>query len=141
MKYVHENHKHVYYLSNGLYGHTIRQLDTETGIRGSKLELDRDGYEKFLEMMHTNGWKEQPNFQGDDMSNQRGGTWNKASASNAIDDARAMKLRNFFRDAKELLEKNGNEDAAYYFEQVMDELNQGKSLPTEKENVSRLLGL
>lgn len=75
------------------------------------------------------------------MSNQRGGAWGKASASNAIDDARAMKLRNFFRDAKELLEKNGNEDAAYYFEQVMEELNQGKSLPTDKTNVSRLLGL
>jgi len=52
-----------------------------------------------------------------------------------------MKLRNFFRDCKELLEENGEEDAAFYFEQVMDEINEGRSLPGDKRNVSKVLGL
>ena len=51
-----------------------------------------------------------------------------------------MKLRNFFRDCKEILESS-DEDAAFYFEQIMDELNAGKSLPTEKREVARLLGV
>tara|TARA_R110000851_G_scaffold81665_1_gene179277 strand:- start:61 stop:288 length:228 start_codon:yes stop_codon:yes gene_type:complete len=75
------------------------------------------------------------------MSNQRRGNWTTASASSITSDAQAMKLRNFFRDAKELLENNGNEDAAYYFEQVMEELNNGGTLPVDKSNVSKLLGL
>jgi hypothetical protein len=75
------------------------------------------------------------------MSNQRNGTWHKASASNTIADGQAMKLRNFFRDCKELLEQNDNENSAFYFEQIMDELTAGKPLPTERKHVSRLLGL
>ena len=51
-----------------------------------------------------------------------------------------MKLRNFFRDCKEILE-SADEDAAFYFEQIMDELNAGKSLPTDKREVARLLGV
>ena len=52
-----------------------------------------------------------------------------------------MKLRNFFRDCKELLEENGEEDAAFYFEQIMDEINEGRTLPGDKRNVSKVLGL
>ena len=42
------------------------------------------------------------------MSNQRRGNWTTASASSVTSDAQAMKLRNFFRDAKELLENNAD---------------------------------
>jgi len=72
------------------------------------------------------------------MSNQRGGKWKKASLDSGLSQ---MKLRNFFRDCKELLEENGEEDAAFYFEQVMDEINEGRSLPGDKRNVSKVLGL
>ena len=72
------------------------------------------------------------------MSNQRGGKWKKASLDSGLSQ---MKLRNFFRDCKELLEDNGEEDAAFYFEQIMDEINEGRTLPGDKRNVSKVLGL
>ena len=72
------------------------------------------------------------------MSNQRGGKWKKASLDSGLSQ---MKLRNFFRDCKELLEENGEEDAAFYFEQIMDEINEGRTLPGDKRNVSKGLGL
>jgi hypothetical protein len=72
------------------------------------------------------------------MSNQRKGNWKPAAMDNGM---QAMKLRNFFRDCKELLEEDGNEDAAFYFEQIMEVLNEGKSLPADRRDVSRLLGL
>ena len=72
------------------------------------------------------------------MSNQRGGKRKKASLDSGLSQ---MKLRNFFRDCKELLEENGEEDAAFYFEQVMDEINEGRSLPGDKRTVSKVLGL
>ena len=72
------------------------------------------------------------------MSNQRGGKWKKASLDSGLSQ---MKLRNFFRDCKELLEENGEEDAAFYFEQIMDEINEGRNLPGDKRNVSKVLGL
>ena len=72
------------------------------------------------------------------MSNQRGGKWKKASLDSGLSQ---MKLRNFFRDCKELLEENGEEDAAFYFEQIMDEINEGRTLPGDNRNVSKVLGL
>ena len=72
------------------------------------------------------------------MSNQRGGKWKKASLDSGLSQ---MKLRNFFRDCKEQLEENGEEDAAFYFEQIMDEINEGRTLPGDKRNVSKVLGL
>ena len=72
------------------------------------------------------------------MSNQRGGKWKKASLDSGLSQ---MKLRNFFRDCKELLEENGEEDAAFYFEQIMDEINEGRTLPGDKRNLSKVLGL
>lgn len=72
------------------------------------------------------------------MSNQRRGNWKKASLDSGLSQ---MKLRNFFRDCKELLEENGEEDAAFYFEQIMDEINEGRSLPGDKRMVSKVLGL
>ena len=72
------------------------------------------------------------------MSNQRGGKWKKASLDSGLSQ---MKLRNFFRDCKALLEENAEEDAAFYFEQIMDEINEGRTLPGDKRNVSKVLGL
>lgn len=72
------------------------------------------------------------------MSNQRGGKWKKAVLDSGLSQ---MKLRNFFRDCKELLEENGEEDAAFYFEQVMDTINEGKSLPGDRKDVQKVLGL
>jgi len=69
---------------------------------------------------------------------QRAGKTHRAAMSDSLSD---MKLRNFFRDCKELLEANNEDDAAFYFEQCMEELNAGKSLPSDKREVARLLGL
>lgn len=72
------------------------------------------------------------------MSNQRTGKTHRAALSDGMQD---MKLRNFFRDAQEALVDAGEEDAAFYFEQVVDHFNAGKSLPTNRKEVSRLLGV
>ena len=72
------------------------------------------------------------------MSNQRAGKTYRAAASDGLED---MNLRNFFRTSAELLTESGNEDAAFYFEQIVDELNKGKSLPKEKREISRILGI
>lgn len=69
------------------------------------------------------------------MSNQRSGKTHRAALGDGMQD---MKLRNFFRTCAELIE---DEDAAYYFEQVVDHLNSGGSLPSEKSEISRILGL
>lgn len=70
--------------------------------------------------------------------NQRMGKTHKAAANDGLGE---MKLRNFFRTCKELLEENGDTDAAYYFEQIVDEINSGKSLPNDRREISRLLGI
>ena len=72
------------------------------------------------------------------MSNQRKGKWKSAVLDSGMSQ---MNLRNFFRDCKELLEEVGNQDAAFYFEQIMDEINAGNNLPRDKKSVSRVLGL
>lgn len=72
------------------------------------------------------------------MSNQRSGKTHRAALSDGMQD---MKIRNFFRDAKELLEEAGEEDAAFYFEQVVEHINSGKSLPSTRKEVSRILGV
>lgn len=70
--------------------------------------------------------------------NQRAGKTYRAAASDGLGD---MKLRNFFRTCAELLNDNGQGDVAYYFEQIVDEINKGKPLPAERKEISRLLGL
>lgn len=72
------------------------------------------------------------------MSNQRKGKWKSASLDSGLSQ---MNLRNFFRDCKELLEESGEPDAAFYFEQIMEEINGGRELPRDKKMVSRVLGL
>ena len=72
------------------------------------------------------------------MSNQRAGKTHRAAANDGMQE---MKLRNFFRSCKEILEDNNQDDAAFYFEQIMDEINDGKSLPVDRRDIERLLGV
>jgi len=70
--------------------------------------------------------------------NQRAGKTYRAAASDGLAD---MKLKNFFRGAKEMLEEAGYDDAAFYFEQCEDHIVNGKSLPYERKDIARVLGL
>lgn len=74
---------------------------------------------------------------GLEMSNQRAGKTYRAAANDGTQD---MKLRNFFRDCAEILETENN-DAAFYFEQLVEHINLGKSLPTDRKDIQRLLGV
>lgn len=69
------------------------------------------------------------------MSNQRAGKSHRAALGDGMQD---MKLRNFFRTCAELTE---HEDASYYFGQIVEHIESGKSLPSEKSEISRMLGL
>lgn len=53
------------------------------------------------------------------MSNQRPGKVH-AAAMSTVDRIDLMKLNRFFKDAVELLNERGEEDAAHYFEVVGD---------------------
>jgi hypothetical protein len=70
------------------------------------------------------------------MSNQRRGNWKKASMA---DDNQDMKLYAFFKSCQEVLERNGEEDAAYYFEQIVDHMQAGRSLYQDKPE--RIFGM
>ena len=72
------------------------------------------------------------------MSNQRAGKTHRAALGDGSQD---MKIRNFFRDAADLLMENGEEDASFYFEQVVDYINSGKSLPAGRSEIARALGI
>lgn len=58
-KYVHDNHIHVYYLSEGVYGTTLKQYSKEDGIPASTINLDQDGLYNFKKMLMNGGWYEQ----------------------------------------------------------------------------------
>jgi hypothetical protein len=72
------------------------------------------------------------------MSNQRAGKTHRAALGDGMQD---MKIRNFFRDAADILNTSGEEDAAFFFEQVTDYINSGKSLPSSRAEVARALGV
>ena len=69
---------------------------------------------------------------------QRSGKTHRAGAADGLGD---MKLKNFFRGAKEMLLEAGNEDAAFYFEQCEEHMMEGKPLPYERKDIARLLGI
>lgn len=71
------------------------------------------------------------------MSNQRPGKWKPASMSDSFNNP--MKLLEFFKSCKEVLERDGQDDAAFYFEQIEDWLREGNDL--YKEKPSKILGL
>jgi hypothetical protein len=69
---------------------------------------------------------------------QRPGKTKRAAMSDSMAD---MRLRNFFRDCQELFDEHGDEDAAIFFENLVDHLNAGKPMPTDKREISRMMGL
>lgn len=69
---------------------------------------------------------------------QRAGkTYRAAPGDNTQD----MKLKNFFRTCKELLQAEQEHDGAFYFEQLEEHMMSGKPLPSESKDISRLLGI
>ena len=71
------------------------------------------------------------------MSNQRSGKWKSAT----LRDGSGMQTVTFFKNAKNVLQEMGHDDAAFYFEQVEDHLRSGKSLPTDEKSVGSVLGV
>ena len=71
------------------------------------------------------------------MSNQRPGKFKAAT----LRDGGGMQQVNFFKYAKEVLESEGHEDAAFYFEQMEAWLREGKSLPQDSRSIAHALGV
>jgi hypothetical protein len=71
------------------------------------------------------------------VSNQRGGKWKPASLRG--DDG--MSTVTFFKNAKEVLERSGKEDEAFYFEQMETWLRDGNRLPTDTKDIAKALGV
>ena len=73
------------------------------------------------------------------MSNQRRGKTHKAALTDGMEQ---MKLKLFFKDCAAVLEDAGNDDAAFYFHQIVEHLMAGKSLPNDnKREAARILGV
>ena len=71
------------------------------------------------------------------MSNQRPGKIIKAIEPGMKD----MTVLKFFKMAQQILESNGKEDEAFYFEMMVDWLKQGKPIPTTEEQTIKALGI
>tara|TARA_B100000900_G_scaffold167679_1_gene142345 strand:- start:3238 stop:3453 length:216 start_codon:yes stop_codon:yes gene_type:complete len=71
------------------------------------------------------------------MSNQRPGKTVRAIDPTMKD----MSMLKFFKLAKKVLEDEGKEDEAFYFEQMEDWLKQGKPIPTTEEQTIKALGV
>lgn len=71
------------------------------------------------------------------MSNQRPGKTHRAAASDGMSE---MKLRNFFRTAAAVV--GDDTDAQFYFEQLVDHINNGGNIMTDDPvAVRRILGV
>ena len=70
------------------------------------------------------------------MSNQR-----KGKLQTPLDRNGDMQVYKFFKTASKLLSKEGKEDEAFYFEQMVDWLQSGKPLPTSEEQIIKALGI
>ena len=73
------------------------------------------------------------------MSNQRAGNWKPATLRDENISLSTSEVIKFSRTAKEMLQMRGEDDAAFYFEQIEDWLvnNPGKGL----RDAGRVLGL
>ena len=71
------------------------------------------------------------------MSNQRPGKTVRAIDPTMKD----MTMLKFFKLARKVLEDEGKEDEAFYFEQMEDWLKQGKPIPTTEEQTIKALGV
>ena len=69
--------------------------------------------------------------------NQRPGKRKPASMSDSFNNP--MRMLEFFKSCKEVLERVGENDAAFYFEQVEDYIRQGHDI--YKEKPAKILGL
>lgn len=59
MKYVHEYHDHVYYVSPSVHSnYSVRHFENGT-IPGKTLALNEDQYKNFQKMLKDGGWNEQ----------------------------------------------------------------------------------
>ena len=72
------------------------------------------------------------------MSNQRPGKVKAATMRDDSTEARALK---FFKLARTTLEERGEEDAAFYMEQMEDWLQRGNEFPRDNTSVARAFGL
>jgi len=70
--------------------------------------------------------------------NQRAGKTYRAAASDGLQD---MKLRNFFRTCKEVMESENLENEAFIFEQLEEHITSGKQLPSDRRDIIRILGI
>ena len=71
------------------------------------------------------------------MSNQRSGKWKPAAMSDGMSE---MKLRNFFRTCAGVVEDNS--DAQFYFEQLVEHINNGGNISTDDPvTIRRILGV
>ena len=71
------------------------------------------------------------------MSNQRAGKFKPAT----LREVGGMQQVNFFKYAKEVLESEGHDDAAFYFEQMETCLRDGKGLPQDARSIANALGV
>jgi hypothetical protein len=71
------------------------------------------------------------------MSNQRAGKFKPAT----LREGGGMQQVNFFKYAKEVLESEGHDDAAFYFEQMETWLRDGKGLPQDARSIANELGV
>jgi len=71
------------------------------------------------------------------MSNQRPAKKVKAMSPEMKD----MTVLKFFKNAQKVLEASDKEDEAFYFEQMVDWLQQGKPLPLDEEQTIKALGI
>ena len=71
------------------------------------------------------------------MSNQRSGKWKPAAMSDGMNE---MKLRNFIRACAGVVEDNS--DAQFYFEQLVEHINNGGNISTDDPvAIRRILGV
>ena len=72
------------------------------------------------------------------MSNQRPGKMKRAALVGPGDSMLTVK---FFKYAAKVLEDKGEEDAAFYFEQVEDWLRSGKPLSADEKMIKSIFGM
>ena len=70
--------------------------------------------------------------------NQRPGKYKSATMRDDTTEARALK---FFKIAKNTLENRGEEDAAFYMEQIEDWLQRGNEFPRDDSSAAKAFGL
>jgi hypothetical protein len=50
-------------------------------------------------------------------------------------------MRNFFKTCAQLLKDDESDEGAFYFNQIVDHINEGKALPTDSASIARMLGM